>query len=232
MILPNKERLCHNILIGATSSGKTSLIESMIRQDILCNHGFCLIDPHGDLAQSIVAFLASKAGTPDSLESIGRKLILIEPQNIEASIGFNTLSAKKEKQYLLVLELMGIFRKLWKDASFSPRMEELLRNTLLTLAANNMTLLEAKILLANSSFRERLTMNLHLHEVRDYWRYRFNTLSEKMQALYREPILNRLSVFTGDPLIRLIIGQSKSTFDFREAMDQGKWLLINLRKGA
>ena len=234
MFLDDKERLRHLYILGATGSGKTKLIESLIRQDVSSKNGFCLIDPHGDLIQNVLDFLASLSialYSPVSLQEINKRLIILEPFNEDFATGFNPLEASKANQYPLVLELMGIFRKLWQDTYRGPRMEELLRNTLLTLASNNLTLLEAKPLLINEVFRNGLIANVSLSEVRDYWLYRYNNLSEKMQGMYREPILNRLSIFTTDSQMRSIIGQAKSTFSFREAMDSGKWLLINLGKG-
>jgi len=234
VFLTSQERSRHIFILGSTGSGKTKLIEGLIRNDILAGRGFGLLDPHGDITENILKYFASLAASTDSPKSIaeiGKNLILIEPFNRDMAVGFNPLEAREREQYPLVLELMGIFKKLWKDAHWGPRMDELLRNTLLTLASNKLTLLEAKMLLADSSFRQGLIENLSSTEVKEYWLYRYNKLSEKMQTVYREPILNRLSIFTSDSLIRSIIGQAKSTFSFRQAMDQGKWILINLSKG-
>jgi hypothetical protein len=232
--IDDKQRLCHLYALGATNSGKTKFIESLIRQDILSMRGICLVDPHGDLTQNILKFIGSLStahDSPISLQEIGEKLILVEPFNQEVAAGFNPLEASAANQYPLVMELMGIFKRLWHDAHWGPRMDELLRNTFLTLGSNNLTLLEAKKVLTDKFYRQGLMENLNLPEVKDYWLSRYDSLSEKMQAVYREPILNRLSIFTTDSHIRSIIGQTKSTFNFRKAMDQRKWLLLNLSKG-
>lgn len=234
VFLTSQERSRHIFILGSTGSGKTKLIESLIRNDILAGRGFGLLDPHGDITENILKYFASLTVCPDSpksIKEIGKKLILIEPFNRNMAVGFNPLEAQEREQYPLVLELMGIFKKLWKDAHWGPRMDELLRNSFLTLAANNHTMLEVRTLLTDSSFRESLIEKLSFAEVKEYWYSRYNSLSDKMQAVYREPLLNRLSIFTSDSLIRSIIGQAKSTFSFREAMDQGKWILINLSKG-
>jgi hypothetical protein len=110
-------------------------------------------------------------------------------------------------------------------------MEELLRNTLLTLSLNGLTLLQAKAVLVNPSFRERLTAGLPPGEAKEYWVNRFDRLPSRTQRTYSEPLLNRLSVFVSDPAIRAMVGQAKSTLDFRRIMDQGQWLLVNLSKG-
>lgn len=110
-------------------------------------------------------------------------------------------------------------------------MEELFRCTLVTLSENGLTLLEAAPLLTDSSFRDRMLQKLTGNEVRDYWLYRFNPLSEGMKSMFRDPVLNRISAFTSDPNIRLMVGQVRSTIDLRRIMDDGKWVIINLSKG-
>ncbi len=232
--LPDRDRVKHLYILGATGSGKTKLIEHFIRQDIQAGRGFCLIDAHGDLCNNIFGYLAAIAASQDTfsfLESLTNKLILIEPFNRQNAVGFNPLEAKQGSSFSQASEMIGIFRKIWQDAYWGPRMEELLRNTFITLSENGLTLLEADRLMTDSSFRERLTDKLQYEGVRDYWFTRYNTLSDKMQAVYREPLLNRLSIFIGDPGLRLMLGQARSTFDFRQIMDQGKWLIINLSKG-
>jgi type IV secretory pathway VirB4 component len=232
--LSTQERLQHLYILGATGSGKTKLIEFLIRQDILSGRGLCLIDPHGDLYQNILKFLGElllQGVSPRIAKHIRNKLVLIEPSNLKWTMGFNPLEAENINHYTQTLEFMGIFKRLWADAYWGPRMEELLRNTLMTLSFNGLTLLEAKALLTDSAFREQLVANMSRTETREYWLYRYNQLSEKMQATYREPILNRLSIFVSDPFIRSMVGQIKSTIDFRKIMDQGKWLLVNLSKG-
>ncbi len=232
--LPHRDRLKHLYILGSTGSGKTKLIEFFLRQDILAGRGFCLLDPHGDLCNNILQYMACLATRPNPLpflENLSRRLIIIEPFNQECAVGFNPLEAKRHSAFAQTSEMMGIFKKIWQDAYWGPRMEELLRAVLISLSENNLTLLEAERLLTDSSFRDQLTQGLKHDATRDYWLCRYNALSDKMQAVYREPILNRLSVFTGDPGLRLMLGQARSTIDFRQIMDQGKWLIINLSKG-
>jgi hypothetical protein len=226
--------LQHLYILGATGAGKTELIKAIVRQCIKGNSGFSLFDPHGDLYFCVLEYLVSlvKAGElPQTENYLGKKLVLIEPSSPKWCVGFNPLELDGSHSYGQVLEFMGIFRKLWADAYWGPRMEELLRNSLITLSLNNLTLLEAKALLTDASFRNQLMGALPEGEVREYWEWRYNPLSEKMQATYREPLLNRLSVFVADPSIRLLVGQTKSSINLRQVMDQGQWLLVNLSKG-
>ncbi len=226
-ILDFESRLKHLYLLGATGYGKTKLIEALIRQDMLRQNGFCLIDPHGDLTRNLLCFIARNFQESDEL---ARQLILIEPFNHNWAIGFNPLQSVGQP-FPAMLELVEIFRRFWGNAYWGPRMDELLRNTLLTLSENNMTLLEARPLLTHEGFRQKLIENVSFGEVKDYWFYRYNPLTERMQAIYREPVLNKISAFVTDPSIFRILGQRQSTINFREAMDQGKWILMNLSKG-
>ncbi len=232
--LSTGERLRHTYILGATGQGKTKLIEFLLRQDILQGQGCALIDPHGDLYENILKFLAAllTSGDGDRIaEHISKKLILIEPGNEKWTVGFNPLQSKGLDPYKQALEFVGIFRKFWKEGSYGPRTEELLRHTLLTLSLAGLTLLEAKALLTDVYFRQALVDALPPGEAKEYWLYRYGQLSERMQATYREPILNRLSMFISDPCIRLMVGQAESTIDLRQAMDQGQWVLVNLSKG-
>jgi len=227
--LSTQDRLRHVYIIGSTGMGKTKLIESFVRQDVLNGRGFALIDPHGDLIQAILNFLEKNFYDSD-LYQLGRQLVLIEPFSREWAVGFNPLH-DIGGHFPAMLELAEIFRRFWGNGYWGPRMDELLRNTIMTLAENNLTLLEARPLLTHDGFRQRLIDNISFAEIRDYWLYRYNPLSERMQTAYREPVLNKISRFVTDPAIYRILCQNQSTINFREAMDQGKWVLLNLSKG-
>ena len=181
------------------------------------------------MVQAVLSFLARNFHNHEVFE-LGRQLVLIEPFNREWAIGFNPLHAIGG-HFPAMLELTEIFRRFWGNGYWGPRMDELLRNTILTLAENNLTLLEARPLLTHDGFRQMLVENVSFADIRDYWLYRYNPLSPRMQASYREPVLNKVSRFVTDPAIYRILGQSQSTVNFREAMDQGKWVLLNLSKG-
>ena len=228
------ERQHHTYILGASGSGKSKLLEFLIRQDIQAGRGFCLIDPHGDLYQNILDYLAGsylKKKDSRNFHLISNKLVLIDPTCTKWVVGFNPLEAVGVNPYTQAMEFMGILKKLWSDAYWGPRMEELMRNTMVTLSLNSLTLLEAKTLLTDPLFREQLITKLPEGEIKEYWLYRYNSLSDRMQATYREPILNRLSVFVSDPSIRLMVGKKRSSINFRQIMDQSIWLIVNLSKG-
>lgn len=212
--------------------GKTNLIFNLIKQDIIQGNGFGLIDAHGDLIHQILNFIAILVERKEITERELSRLIVIDPSSKDYLVGFNPLEAEAtEGNNPQVSEMISIFKKIWKDVSWGARMDELLRATLYTLAENELTLLEARPLLTNKGYRQGLTQNLKNEEIRDYWDNRFDSLSEKMQAVYREPVLNKISIFLSEPDIRLMLGQKKSSVNFRKIMDEGKWVLINLSKG-
>jgi hypothetical protein len=227
--IENEHRLIGQYCVGGSGTGKTRFIEHEIRQDILNDHGFLSIDFHGDLTRNILCFL-SKLYYPQYLQELGQRLILIEPFNHEWAIGFNPLDTG-DLSFAAILELVEVFERFWGNSFWGPRMLELLRAVLITLSANRLTLLEARPLLTNRNFRQGLIENVPFREVRDYWCSRYDPLSEKMQTMYREPVLNKLSAFVTDPSIYRIIGQRESTVDNRRAMDEKKWILLNLSKG-
>jgi len=234
VIMP-KHRAKHIYAIGGTGVGKTKFLENLIRQDILMGNGFGLIDCHGDLIKSTVKFIASLipdlSSVNDAEQALLKRLVILDPSYGNYTAGFNPLELTQGLEpYGQALELLGVFDKLW-DFSSGPRMSEMLRNTMATLAENGLTLLEVQPLLTNDAFREHAIQNLTNNEVRRYWLERFNPLSAAMKAQYNEPVLNKVGAFVTDPNIRAIIGQQKSTIKLRDIMDSGKVLLVNLAKG-
>jgi len=232
--LSTQERLRHCYVIGSTGAGKSKFLEGLIRQDVLKGNGFGVIDPHGDLVESILGFITDilhDRGMNNRNQEILSRLILVDLSDEDYAIGFNPLETiDKTNTYQLILELVEVFKKIWEE-SWGPRMEELLRCGFYALAENNLTLLEMPRLLTDLPFRTALAEKLTNQEIKDYWLNRFNNLSDKMQIQYFEPVANKLSAFIADPFLRSMLAQEKSSFNFRKIMDEGKILLINLSKG-
>jgi hypothetical protein len=229
VIFPDFLRSQHLGIIGLSGSGKTYLIEHMIRQDIRNGTGFAIFDVHGDLSDSILAYLAERSSVqPDIFD----RTLILEPFNPERSFGFNPLERTSgTSPFLQAQEFAYILRKRWHESLLSPRTEELLRTALYTLSVNDETLLTLSALLCNTKVRAALIQNLPPGEAKSYWTLRYDKLSPRMQAVFREPILSRISSFVADPQIRDIVGQQKSTFSFREAMQRGHWVILNLSVG-
>ena len=225
------ERTGHFYIAGGTGTGKTTLIEKFIQDDILHNRGMCLFDAHGDISEKLIRFLAFLWQRKDGKqkEEMARRLILVEPFNYDRVVGFNPLEVSPGNSiYASSLEMMGVFKKRW---DFGPRMEELFRTCLLTLCEAKLTLLEIPILLTNREARNSLVENLANQETRDYWLYRYDKLSPGAEVQWREPVLNKVTEFLTDENIRYMLGQAKSTLDFRKAMDEGKWVILSIPKG-
>jgi hypothetical protein len=229
VILPEAARCMHLGIMGLSGVGKTYLLENLIRQDIDQKTGFVLFDVHGDLADNIITYLAEHTlPTPELLD----RVVVIEPFDPDYSIGFNPLErAAHTSPFVQAQELAHILRSRWETKSFGARTEELLRSSLYTLSASNLTLVELPRLLTNSALRSHLVRTLPEPAIRDYWKGRYERLSEPMKSAVREPLLTRISAFLADPQVREIVGQQKSTFAFRDAIANGLWVVINLSKG-
>lgn len=229
VIMPQGARTMHLAVMGLSGVGKTYFLENLIRQDIEQGTGLAVFDVHGDLADSIIAYLAEHArNKPEALT----RIVLIEPFDPHYSIGFNPLERTLEtSEYIQAQEMAKILHARWETKTFGPRTEELLRNALYTLSAHQLTLLELPALLVNRPFRDELVEGLREPAVIDYWKGRYDPLSEPMKAAVREPLLTRISGFLADPHIRQIVGQPRSTFTFEQAIGESLWIIINLSKG-
>ncbi|MBA7513759.1 hypothetical protein ES705_05777 [subsurface metagenome] len=223
-----KQRTDHLYIIGGSRIGKTSEIYNLILQDAGAKRGLGVVDVHGDL----VGYLERAAYRliPDEKEKKDR-LIILDPTR--GSFGFNPLEVPEgEDPYPYVLELISVFKKLWED-SWGARMEDILRNTFLVIAEKGLTMLDIPRFLTDQYFRRQLIKDLGNEQVREYWLYRFGPLAPKTKAEWIESTLNKVDTFIADPLIKVIVGQQKSTIHFRKIMDnpKGSILLIRLPKG-
>lgn len=229
------QRAKHIYTVGATGAGKTKFLEALIRQDICMGNGFGVIDCHGDLVSDVIRYLSTLSPYSNVSEASYRsfeyeRVVLTDPTDGRYSIVFNPLEViEGVRPYAQALELLGVFKKIW--GYYGPRMDELTRCVLVTLAESGLTLLEVQPLLTDDAFRANLVRGLSNVEARRYWLERFDPLSPAMKSQYSEPVLNKTQAFVADPAIRSIISGRESTVNFRDIMDQGKFLLVNLSKG-
>ena len=226
--IPQKDRATHFYIIGATGSGKTKFIESLIRQDIEDGNGFAVIDPHGDLVEDIKTYLAERQ---DSFPAITDKVILIDPTDPDYTITFNPLENLPDIPLSeQVNELISAFRKIWAD-SWGVRMEDLMRNSLMALGEAELTLGEFSRFILRRDFRKIVLEKVTHPMVKDYF-YRFDSMTDKGQITWIEPVMNKFNAFLSDDRIRQIFSSgTQSSFNFREVMDNGKILLVKLDKG-
>jgi hypothetical protein len=219
------ERARHVYVLGASGAGKTKALETWIRQDLVEGRGVGVLDLHGDLTRSLLTFITSSSAARS------RRVYLLDPSVRTAAPGFNPLEVPNGVEpFGQMLELLGVFKKIWAEF-WGPRMEEILRNTLLALMEESLTLLELQPFLTDREFRLRTVAKLQNLGVKEFWLARFERLSKQAQAAYVEPVLNKAGAFTSDPYLRGLLGQEKSTINLRRIMDRGDVLLVNLAKG-
>src|SRR5262249_44283643 len=148
-----------------------------------------------------------------SRQDLSTRVIVIEPGDPEFSVGLNVLeSGIGQHSFVQIAEFAQLLKQRWHLDSFGARTEELLRNSLLLLAQNRLTLLELAPLLTDDVFRARCLRGVGDSEARDYFAARYNQASEGQQTMFRDAVLNKVSAFTADPHFRHILGQQRSTF--------------------
>lgn len=226
--MTNTRRAMHLAVLGKTGTGKSSFLRNLSQQDIAARRGFLYFDLHGDAMPFLLRTIATRERQWG--EQLSERLILIDPTDQTVSVGFNPLHAEAT-DFLHITDFTQVLRQRWALDHFGARTEELLRNALFVLSANGLTLLELSPLLTNNSFRAVCLKKVPNPDVRDYFEHRYDEVSDAMKAVMREPILNKTSAFTADPHFRHIVGQQRSTFSVKDAMDEGRWVIVNLSKG-
>lgn len=228
MGLSSTRRAMHIAVLGKTGTGKSSFLRYLSQQDIEADRGFLYFDLHGDATPFLLQTISARERRLH--RHLSDKLIVIEPADPIYSVGFNPLE-QETPDFVRIAEFAAVLKLRWGLDHFGARTDELLRNSLYVLSANNLTLLELAPILTHAGFRAACLKHVPNAEVRQYFEARFDQASEAMRATMREPILNKTSAFTADPHFRHIVGQAHSTFSIREAMDEGYWVLVNLPKG-
>jgi energy-coupling factor transporter ATP-binding protein EcfA2 len=232
LVLADSQRTQHLAVLGKTGSGKSYLLRHIARQDIRARRGFVFFDLHGDVTPYLLGVIADKERQTG--EDLSSRLILIEPADRKSSVGLNVLEGRQDKagtHFGQIAEFAQVLKVRWGLDGFGARTEELLRNSLYVLADNGLTLLELPLLLTQRPFRERCLSRTSNSDVAAYFRSRYDTATDSMQAVLREALLNKVSAFISDPRFRHILGHERSTFDLAEVIDQGRWLVLNLDRG-
>ncbi|MBI5405885.1 type IV secretion system DNA-binding domain-containing protein [Candidatus Kaiserbacteria bacterium] len=218
-----KDRDRHMYVIGKTGMGKSTLLENMAIQDLRNGEGFAFIDPHGGTVERLLDYIP---------EDRVKDVVYFAPFDMEHPIAFNVMEdVGYDKRHLVVSGLMATFKKIWEDA-WSARMEYILTNTLLALLEYpDATLLGVNRMYTDKTYRQKVVDNVKDPVVKDFWTKEFANYGDRYTQEATPAIQNKVGQFTGNPLIRNIIGQSKSSFDIRTMMDEKKILIINLSKG-
>ena len=215
----------HLALFGASGAGKSSLMRNMIAEDIVAGHGLTVVDPHGQLVEDILDNHIPRHRTND--------VIYFNPKNRERAFALNLLDCRRSEQCgLVVSNVISIFKKLWAD-SFGPRMEDILRNSLHALIEQQrpVSILAVPKLLTDKDYRTAVLGEIRNPAVLDFFHNTFGKWDNRFREEAISPVLNKCRAFLTDPLLRAVIGQTRSSFDFREAMDNRKIILCDLSKG-
>lgn len=216
------DRRAHLYVIGKTGTGKSTLLETLIRQDVAHGEGLALLDPHGDLAEKVLA------GIPEERK---RDLLYLDPIAPQP-LGFNPLeNVPPLKRPLAAAGLLEVFKKIWAD-SWGPRLEHILRNALLALLDQpDATLGDVLRLFADSTFRRHVASRIQNPHVRTFWVEEYEGYPARFRAEAIAPIQNKVGAFLTNPILHRIVGRTTSSFDLRKVMDDGKILIVNLAKG-
>jgi hypothetical protein len=210
-------RAMHIAVLGKTGSGKSSFLRYLAEQDIARDRGFLYFDLHGDATPFLMRTI--NARERQERKHLSGKLVIIEPADPMVSVGLNPLE-EQSTEFVRIAEFAQLLKERWHLDSFGARTDELLRNSLYALSANNLTLVELAPFLTDAGFRAACLKRLDNADIRQYFELRYEQASEPMRATMREPILNKTSAFTADPHFRHIVGQP-STFSIKQAMDEG-----------
>ncbi len=218
-----EDRLRHVYVIGKTGMGKSTMLENMAIQDILSGRGLAYVDPHGSTAEKLLTYVP-----PARVKDV----IYFAPFDLDHPISFNVMEdVGRDQRHLVASGLMSAFKKIWVDA-WSARMEYILHNTLLALLEYpGSTLLGINRMLADKEYRKKVVENVTDPGVKSFWVEEFGKYTERYAAEATPAIQNKVGQFTSNPLIRNIVGQPKSSFDFRQVMDESKIIIVNLSKG-
>lgn len=221
--LTRRDRSRHVYIIGQTGAGKSGLLELLALSDIYYNQGYCIIDPHGDFAIDNLKFVP---------ESRIKDVVYFNPADTAFPVAFNPLEVSDpSRKPNICSEVIGVLKRMFGD-SWGPRLEHILRYTLLALLDRpSTTLLDISRMLTDKDFRKETLEYCKDVTVLQFWKHEFGQWNEKQVNESIAPVLNKVGAFTANPIIRNIIGQPKSSFDIRKIMDEGKILVVNLSKG-
>jgi hypothetical protein len=217
------DRRRHIYIVGKSGVGKSVLIENMAINDVIKNSGVIIVDPHGELADKVMACIPD-----DRINDV----IVFDPSDREFPIAFNLLEAVDDDFKSLVASgFVGIFKKIFGN-SWGPRLEHILRNTVLALLdCPGSTMLDIPRMLTNNRFRDKVLEHVKDTVIREFWLNEFGSFDAKFRTEAVAPILNKVGQFLASSTIRNIVGQPKSRIDIRQIMDQQKIMIVNLSRG-
>lgn len=220
--IKESDRFFHMYVIGKTGVGKSTLLETLIFQDIERGRGLTVLDPHGELVKSIVDRIPPARANG---------LIYFNVADPSCRLGFNPIQFVPERRRgLAAAGLLDAFKKLWSD-SWGPRLEHLLRNALFTLLEQPQgSLADLLRLFHDRDYRAEALRHVKNEQVREFWLKEYAGYPERLRGEAVAPLQNKVGAFLADPLLRRIL-TGNNDIHVRDIMDNGKILLVNLSKG-
>ncbi|PIR74374.1 MAG: hypothetical protein COU35_02910 [Candidatus Magasanikbacteria bacterium CG10_big_fil_rev_8_21_14_0_10_47_10] len=224
--LQTHDRQRHLYIIGKSGSGKSVTVANLAIQDILTGHGVCVVDPHGDLVEAVLEHIPKHRADD---------VIIFEPSDLERPVGLNMLEPKTEEQRdFAVQEMISIFYKLFPPEMIGPMFEHQMRNVMLTLMAdisNPGTVIDIPRMFTDDDYVKQYLVHLKDPVVRAFWEKEMAKTSDFHKSEMLGYLVSKVGRFVGNEMMRNIMGQQHSGFDFRDVMDNQKILLVNLSKG-
>jgi len=224
--LKYKDRQRHMYLIGKSGSGKSTVMENMILQDMQAGRGVCVVDPHGELIDRVAGMVP-----PERMNDV----VIFKPSDVGRPMGLNMLEAKTEEQKDFAAgEMIQIFYKLFPPEMIGPMFEHHMRNVMLTLMSdpeNPGTITEIPRMFSDVDFQKAWRAKVKDPVVRSYWENEVDKTSDFHKSEMLGYLISKVGRFVENEMMRNIIGQQRSAFDFRDIMDNQKILFVNLSKG-
>ncbi|HUS10751.1 MAG TPA: type IV secretion system DNA-binding domain-containing protein [Pyrinomonadaceae bacterium] len=214
----------HMAIFGKSGVGKTTLMRNMFVVDLAAGNGLTVVDPHGSLIEDLLAHIPRHRRND---------VIYLNPADSARVIGLNVLESVDPRQRsLIVSSVISIMRNLW-PLNWGPRSEWILEHAVYALLEQPapVTLAALPKLLIDHTYRKKIVSNVTDPAILSFFHF-YESQNAKLREESIAPLLNKVSKFITNPLLRAVIGQERSSFDFRWAMDTGKILLCNLSKGA
>ncbi len=224
--LKEDDRRRHLYIIGKSGTGKSVTLANLAIQDVQNGKGICIVDPHGDLVEDVLQHVPKHRADD---------VIIFDPSDMDRPIGLNMLEAKDEDQKdFAVQEMISIFYKLFPPEMIGPMFEHNMRNVMLTLMAdlnNPGTVIDIPRMFTDDAYVKVYLKKLTDPVVRAFWEKEMAKTSDFHKSEMLGYLISKVGRFVGNEMMRNIMGQQHSGFDFREVMDQGKILMVNLAKG-
>ena len=224
--MKREDRFRHFYVIGQTGTGKSSVLQVMIRQDLQNGDGLCVVDPHGSLIEDIIPFVPK-----ERIDDV----IIFDPSDLERPLGLNLLEAETdEEKDMLALDAMNIMIKMFDEETFGPRIQDYFRNGVLTLMANpnGGALTDIVRLFTDDAFQQAQVKYVTNPVVKAFWTKQMAKTGAKEKQEMIPYFASKFGAFVTNSMMRNIIGQTKSSFDFTKVMNEQKILFMNLSKGA